>query len=217
MSYQPTLKTVSVLVGGPNGKWEFAIWTDLQDREWTTITCKRSYASVLKNPPVRRSQMRSVFQRLRFPAAYQNNFSEEISDTAVSGKADLRSSSIFYRLDYHHRQPYQPYSRQLVDPVNHGARDTRVHRKAVVSNSKFECNLGAGSNLKGKGLAGTDFLHVDGQLNHASQCTNLGRGRRQFLGSCFKCLGWGHTRDACSSPVRCKSCFIGYCVIVWHV
>ena len=34
--------------GGPNWKREFAVWCDLEDSEWTLVTRKRSYATVVR-------------------------------------------------------------------------------------------------------------------------------------------------------------------------
>jgi hypothetical protein len=31
--------------------------------------------------------------------------------------------------------------------------------------------------------------------------------QQNFSGSCYDCLGWGHSRATCSSPIQCKSCF----------
>jgi hypothetical protein len=190
--------------GGPNWKREFVIWMDLQEREWTTVHRKHSYASVVQNSVARnRPQNPTVFQRLQFPVDYQDNFRDEINRYTDHSKellADLRPKTVFQRLAYPMALHQPRTSSGSVHP------QARVHRNDSALNFKQGRNQGAHfkaadsintSNL-GRGFAAQGNQFNKERLN-AQQF-------RPFKGKCYKCLGWGHTRRVCNNQIRCKSC-----------
>jgi hypothetical protein len=183
--------------GGPNWKREFVIWMDLQEREWTTVHRKHSYASVVQNSVARnRPQNPTVFQRLQFPVDYQDNFRDEINRYTDHSKellADLRPKTVFQRLAYPMALHQPRTSSGSVHP------QARVHRNDSALNFKQGRNQGAHfkaadsintSNL-GRGFAAQGNQFNKERLN-AQQF-------RPFKGKCYKCLGWGHTRPCATT------------------
>jgi hypothetical protein len=177
--------------GGPNWACEFVVWYDQKDREWTLVTPERSYASVVKSLPIgSSSRPSSVFRRLRYPADYQNNFSEEISVFAKHGQADLRPTWVFHRLGPIRRNSEFLLSNQSVAPVRHVDRAARVSRRTGYSNSKSEHDLGAVSNLNENILITKNISHED-QSSRLIGHTNLGRRQRVILWLMLQMFGVG--------------------------
>jgi hypothetical protein len=173
--------------GGPKWVSEFAIWSDQKDRDWSLVTPKRSYTSVVKNLSIGfHSRPSSVFQRLRYPVDYQKNFSEGVSDFAKHGMDDLRPSSIFHRLGPIPRNPRR--LRQSTDPVRHADRVARVHCRSRYLNSKSERDLGGVSNLNEDDLRAKNIVH-DAQSLRLNGHVISGRVQQNFSGSCYNCLG----------------------------
>jgi hypothetical protein len=158
----------------------------------------------VKNLPIGfGSRPSSVFQRLRYPVDYPKNFSEEISDFTKHGKDDLRPS-VFHRLGPIPRNPRQ--LRQSTDPIRHADRVACAHRRSRYLNSKSERDLGGVSILNEDHLKAKNIVH-DARSSRFNGHMIPGRVQRNFSGSCYNCLGWGHSCATCSSPIRCKSCF----------
>jgi hypothetical protein len=169
--------------GGPNWAREFDVWSDQKYKEWTLVSPKRSYASLVKNPPISSSSHpSSVFRRLQYPVDYQNNFSDEISDFAKHEKADLRPTSVFHRLGPIHRNSRQLRLKQPADIVRRVARVTSVQRRTESLNSKSKRDLGAVSNLNEIELKAKNIVH-DSQSSRLNGHVILGRGQQNFSGS----------------------------------
>ena len=58
--------------GRPNWKRELDLWNQEQQAEWTTVGTKKSYADVVRSPPLQKPQ--SVFLRLNYPSNYHLNY-----------------------------------------------------------------------------------------------------------------------------------------------
>ncbi|TVU01464.1 hypothetical protein EJB05_53082, partial [Eragrostis curvula] len=189
--------------GGPNRQREFAVWSDLQEKEWTLVTPKRSYAAVAKENAHRGQSNRTVFQRLSYPANYHLNY---LSDQAEYQQSDR--SSVFTRISPATAQNSLHTDNQMgfqkVFPKDH-------HQDLRVLSSDEQDQ---GQNLNFELQNHRQFRRFDQNRDFRDSAVNdpinqkeraLSKG--SFAGHCYRCLAWGHRSRFCSSPVRCRACY----------
>jgi hypothetical protein len=101
---------------GPNWKLEFDLWLDQQNRDWTLVTHKCSYASVVRDyhQPKLQHKRKSIFQGLLYPDDYHHNYFSKLFDR--SEKSSLRNLLvIFSGLRKKRKPPMKSF--QEKDPV----------------------------------------------------------------------------------------------------
>jgi hypothetical protein len=211
--------------GGPTWKHEFDLRLDQQDREWTLVTHKHSYALAVRDSSQTKLQhkRKTIFQRLHYPADYHHNYLSDLVDHLVQsfllsfGRDDSRADD---DLGVSHQQADQVSSHISSD--DYSKKSDHVHRQ----NLNFKCP-DQFQQVRGKRKLPLKLLHekdpavktvfdrlkfplfkadLFGNLSLEQSRDSLHKSGVQhksiFKGQCFKCLGWG---VICTTPAQIKS------------
>lgn len=193
--------------GGPNWHREFALWRLEQESKWTTVGSKlrESFADVVRSSSVPKHP---VFLRLRYPDNYYENF-------GVLASNSNRNPGV--------SSPDHKVVRPKIPTM---ARNKRVLRWIAKSNFfkptpfkvKHSVDLNkvpsqersspSHTNPNPPNLAASKPLSASSPAQRPSNGSVSGPTQRPSNEVyCFKCLGPGHTRKACTQSVRCICCF----------